>query len=284
MKMLATMAGGLLALQLGSAQAAGTLDWQEGPALKLEEAPLAVRVDAEGQKIYVMGDGGNILVYSQGGELQGKIPAGSGTDGFELLPGGDRLLLKNSRAKTLKVVELSFVQEFDLSASPTLGPADAPVSVVVFDDFQCPYCARLAPQLKQLLTSYPEKVKVVFKNFPLRSHPFARSAAIAALAAHRQGRFWDYHDLLFANYNQLDDGKFQQFAQQLQLDLERFEQDRQDPELWALITRDTGEGVEGGVRGTPTVFVNGRLLKNKSPEGFAEAIEGALGRGGRKMK
>ncbi len=282
MKRFASMVGVTLALLVANGSGAAELDWQEGPSLKLEEAPLAVRVDAEGQKIYVLGDGGHILVYSQAGDLLGKIPAGSGTDGFELLPDGDRLLLKNSRAKTIKVVDLTFVRTFEMAGSPVLGTSGAPVSVVVFDDFQCPYCARLAPQLKQVQADYPDQVKVVFKNFPLRSHPFARTAAIAAMAAHRQGKFWEYHDLVFANYNQLDDGKFRQFAEELKLDLERFEKDREDPETWSVVNRDAREGIDAGVRGTPTVFVNGRLLKNKNPEGFAAAIDEALGRAGAK--
>jgi len=132
------------------------------------------------------------------------------------------------------------------------------------------------PVLEQVLEKYPESVKIVFKNFPLRNHKFAMQAAIAALAAEKQGKFWEFHDLLFKNYNRLSEQKFKEIAQQLNLDLEKFEKDRKDPGIRAMIDRDVSEGREAGVRGTPTVFINGRILQNRSMTGFQELIEKAL--------
>jgi protein-disulfide isomerase len=132
------------------------------------------------------------------------------------------------------------------------------------------------PVLEQVLEKYPNQVKLVFKNFPLRNHKFAMEAAIAALAAKKQGKFWEFHDLLFKNYNRLNEQKVKDIAQQLNLDMEKFEKDRKDPQLMALITRDLTEGSRAGVRGTPTIFINGRLLRNRSMAGFQELIEKAL--------
>ena len=129
------------------------------------------------------------------------------------------------------------------------------------------------PVLEQVLEKNPDKVKLVFKNFPLRNHKFAMQAATAALAAEKQGKFWEFHDLLFKDYNRLNEQKVKEIAQKLKLDMERFEKDRKDPRIRALINRDVSEGNRAGVRGSPTIFVNGRLLRNRSPAGFQELIE-----------
>jgi len=129
------------------------------------------------------------------------------------------------------------------------------------------------PLLEQVLEKNPKDVKLVYKNFPLRNHKFARPAAIAALAAGKQGKFWEFHDLLFKDYNRLNEQKFQEIARELNLDMEQFEKDQKDPEILALISRDMSEGSQAGVRGTPTLFVNGRLLRNRSLAGFQDMID-----------
>ncbi len=132
------------------------------------------------------------------------------------------------------------------------------------------------PVLEQVLEKNPDKVKLVFKNFPLRNHKFAMQAATAALAAEKQGKFWEFHDLLFKDYNRLNEQKVKEIAQKLKLDMQQFEKDRKDPGIRTLINRDVSEGSRAGVRGTPTIFVNGRLLRNRSMAGFQELIEKAL--------
>ena len=122
-------------------------------------------------------------------------------------------------------------------------------------------------------------MKLVFKNFPLRNHKFAWPAAIAALAANKQGKFWELHDQLYENYNRLNDQKIRESAQQVGLDMEKFDKDMKDPKLKAIVERDFQEGARAGVRGIPTIFVNGRQLKNRSFQGFQAAIEKELARG-----
>jgi protein-disulfide isomerase len=121
-------------------------------------------------------------------------------------------------------------------------------------------------------------MKLVFKNFPLRNHKFAWPAAIAALAANKQGKFWELHDQLYENYNRLSDQKIREIAQQVGLDMEKFDKDMKAPELKAIVERDFQEGARIGVRGIPTIFVNGRQLKNRSFQGFQAAIEKELAR------
>ena len=132
------------------------------------------------------------------------------------------------------------------------------------------------PILEQVLDEYPTDVKVAFKNFPLRSHKFALPAATAALAAGSQGKFWEYHDLLFENYNRLSNQKIQDIAKLLNLDLMEFEKKRKDPEIQKRIRQDFLDGRRAGVSGTPAVFINGRRLKNRSFKGFQAAIEKEL--------
>ena len=127
-----------------------------------------------------------------------------------------------------------------------------------------------------MLEKYPQDVKLVHKNFPLRNHKFAVNAAKAALAAHRQGRFWDYHHKLFENYKKLNDTKFQALATDLGLDLERFNKDMNDPSIQRLIYRDLKEGRNAGIRGIPAVFINGKLLKNTSGPVFQRIIDAEL--------
>ena len=132
------------------------------------------------------------------------------------------------------------------------------------------------PVFGQVLEKYPGKVKVVFKNFPLRSHRFAVKAAAAALAAGSQGKFWEFHDLLFENYNQINDQKIRDIALSLNLDQVEFEKKMNDPEIQKKIRQDFEDGRQAGVNSTPTVFINGRLLKNRSLEGFGELIDKEL--------
>jgi protein-disulfide isomerase len=128
-----------------------------------------------------------------------------------------------------------------------------------------------------VLEQYPNDVKLVFKNFPLtRIHKFAMDAAVSALAAHQQGKFWEYHTELFKNYNNLSDEKFAEIAQALALNMEEFNKDRQNPALAAMVQRDLKDGVEAGVRGTPSIFINGRLLEQRSLAGFQQVIEEEL--------
>ncbi len=132
------------------------------------------------------------------------------------------------------------------------------------------------PLLEQVLERYPKEVKLVYKSFPLNNHKFARKAAAAALAAGNQGRFWEFHNLLFENYNRINDEKITEIALQLDLDMERLLADARSPAVINSIDRDLLEGRNIGVRGTPAVFINGRLLNNRSLQGFAQMIDTEL--------
>ena len=137
------------------------------------------------------------------------------------------------------------------------------------------------PLLEQVLEKYPGKVKLVFKNFPLRNHAQAKPAAIAALAAGKQGKFWEYHDKVFENYKGLNSGSYEKFARDLGLDMEKFAADRKSQDLAGLVNADLQEGSRAGVRGTPSIFINGRKMGQRSLEGFSAVIDRELGKAGR---
>jgi len=132
-----------------------------------------------------------------------------------------------------------------------------------------------------LLEKYPNQVKLVFKNYPLKSHKYARKAAAAALAAHAQGRFWDFHDALFASYNKLNDVSVQEIQVRLELDKSTFDVQRESPQVMDQIKRDIQWAREAGVRGTPSVFINGRSQRSRSLESFSAAVEAELRRLGK---
>ncbi len=142
------------------------------------------------------------------------------------------------------------------------GPADAPVTIMTFSDYQCPYCIRSEPVLAEVLSRYPEDVRLIHRHFPLDSiHPQARPAAEAAMCADEQGRFWDFHDAIFARSGRLEAGSFAEIGRELELDLEALGQCMGERRYQEFVQSDFEAGEEAGVTGTPAFFVNGIALK-----------------------
>jgi protein-disulfide isomerase len=144
------------------------------------------------------------------------------------------------------------------AGSPFAGPKDAPVTLIEFSDFQCPYCYKAADQLREVLKAFPTQVKLVFRQFPLETHSQAALAAAAAIAAHRQGKFWPLHDLMFANRQDLSRDAITKMAVKVGLDMKRFDADWPSKETLNAVMRDMQDGEKAGVEGTPTVFINGK--------------------------
>jgi len=132
------------------------------------------------------------------------------------------------------------------------------------------------PQLEQVLKNNPEKVKLVFKNFPLRNHQYAASAARAALAADAQGKFWEFHDRLFADFNSINDQKIKDIARELGYQTAEFEKQMADPGILSRIRQDVQDGTAAGVQGTPTVFINGKQLRSRTLKEFQDLIDKEL--------
>ena len=169
------------------------------------------------------------------------------------------------------------VYNIPLTNAPARGGEFGKVTVVEFADYQCPFCGQAEGLLKQVLEAYPKDVRLVYKQFPLTTiHPQAMAAAKAAVAAGRQGKYWEMHDLLFENQRQLSPEKYTEFAEKLALDVAQFQKDMESPEVLAQINRDLQDGKAADVSGTPTLFVNGKRLVNRSFDGFKQMIDASL--------
>lgn len=242
----------------------------------LGKAPLDIAQSVSDGRLFVLLEGGTVQILSPNGQVQERFQADKEVTMLEVSPDGRRLYLGNPARNELQFIELANVYDLPVNDSATKGPDDAPVTVVLFDDFQCPYCARLVPTIEQVMQAYPNQVRVVFKHFPLSMHKFAKQAAVASIAARKQGKFWPLHDQLFANYNKLNEEKIRELAQSVGLDMKRFDEDIQDPALQREVEADMQLGSRSGVRGTPAVYINGSQLNDRSLQGFRKAIDAAL--------
>jgi protein-disulfide isomerase len=149
------------------------------------------------------------------------------------------------------------------SGAPSIGPPNPQITLVEFSDFQCPYCVAAFPEIKAILKAYPANVKLIFKEFPLEIHSQADLAAAAAIAAHKQGKFWAMHDAMFAHHDDLSRKVILALAKENGLDLDRFETDIDSTEVRETVVRDVQDGDRVGVSGTPTVFVNGQRYNGR---------------------
>ncbi len=168
------------------------------------------------------------------------------------------------------------VHDIPIAGAPSRGPAEAPVTIVEFSDFQCPFCAHSLPVLRQLLESHPSEVQLVYKHFPLTSHVYARDAALAALAAQAQAKFWPMHDRLFANRSNLERKSLLRMAAEERLDMRRFRRDLESAAHALRVDADIRDGRAAGLSGTPTFYINGRKLQRNSLAAFRQAIEETL--------
>lgn len=161
--------------------------------------------------------------------------------------------------------------------APARGPSDAPITIVEYSDFQCPFCGRAAPTMDQLMKDFDGKVRWVFKHFPLPIHPDAPLAHQVALAADEQGKFWEMHDLIFANQRKIKRDDLLEHARSLGLDVGRIEKEVDAGKFKPMMEADLQEGQRLGVRATPTFFINGRRVVGAVPiEAFKQVINEEL--------
>lgn len=170
-------------------------------------------------------------------------------------------------------------------AAPAKGGKAPKVTMVMWSDFQCPFCSRVEPTIKQILDTYKDDVKVVWKNQPLSFHPHAMPAAKAAMAAHKQGKFWQMHDLMFQNQQQLGDAQYETWAKQIGLDIAKWKKDMGSPEIEAAVKKDAAYGAQVGADGTPTFFVNGKLISGALPfDSFKAVIDEQIAKANAELK
>lgn len=186
---------------------------------------------------------------------------------------------------SLDQVHRAYGQRFDPSSakaipiddSPTKGPDEAPVTIIELADFECPHCAGAVPILDAVLAAHPGNVRLVFKSYTLQFHTRGEPAARAAFAAGAQGKFWEMEHLLFERQQHLEDADLERYAQMLKLDLAQWKADMESAAVKDRIARDHKLGEDLKVRGTPTIYVNGRELDIEQDESLEERVASELG-------
>jgi protein-disulfide isomerase len=170
--------------------------------------------------------------------------------------------------------------QVDPGDSPRYGNAEAAIEIIEFSDFQCPYCIRGASTLEEVKEKYGDQITVVFRHFPLSFHQNAHKAAQASECANEQGKFWEYHDMLFANQAALTEPDLVRYATDLEADMTAFNECLTSGRHAATVDQDMKEGEVAGMTGTPGFFINGRFLNGAQPiEAFVEIIDAELARG-----
>ena len=187
------------------------------------------------------------------------------------------LFFKSLRSNAKVVTYLKpppvFRAELSLAGEPFKGSEKAPVTIVKFEDFQCPFCKQIQPTVNALLSRYDGKVRLVHKDLPLESlHPQARQAAEAARCAHEQGKFWEYHDKLYANSPKASADDLKSYAKDVGLKADSFDRCVASGKHTEVVQRDLNEGAQLGLTGTPTFFINGREISGNQPSEAFEAI------------
>jgi protein-disulfide isomerase len=245
-------------------------------SLPIEEKPLDVAVSLDGTKAYVLGEK-NIFIFNiPNYELVNRIPITGNFSHLTLSPDGSSLYLTDSVAKQVTIMQVSEIFNIEIGQSPIIGNKNAPVHVIAFLDYQCPYCANIYPSLQQLVEKYPEKANLIIKHFPLRMHPYAEKAALACLAAEKQNKYKEVSEIYFKNFKNLNDETIKTLAQQVGVNIDKFNKDREDESLKKIINEDMNLSRKIGIRGVPAVFINGKAVKNRSIEALSQMVEQEL--------
>ncbi len=255
---------------------AGDVDWRINKTLKLADTPIDVAVSSNGKQTFVLTDAGQIIIYDAVGNPSGTIDIGGYIDKIMPGPNENSLLVFSKQRKVAQVVSFVIKMQIDTDGSPFRGNPEAPVEMILFSDFQCPYCARIAPILDDIVAFNGDDIKLVFKNFPLNSHKLAFAAAKAAMAANDTGKFWQFHDQLQSQYNTMTEQSILEIAQSIGFELDAFQSKMADQALANMILQDMQDGVKAGVKGVPALFINGKLNNGRTFDAIQLSIEQEL--------
>lgn len=210
-------------------------------------------------------------------EITDKLKEFSDDEREKLESALQKRLFQKYNAKFLIKEIAPVAQNISVDDDPSQGTVNAPVTVVMFSDFQCPACSAAHPVLKRVISEYAGKIRFVERDFPLTQiHENAFRAALAANAANAQGKFFEYIELLYNNQNALDNASLKEFAAKIGLDRKRFDADLDGEKFAAEVRKDIEDGKRYGISGTPTIFVNGVKVRQLSAKSFRDAIEKAL--------
>ena len=259
----------------------GALNWTVQANWSLPAKPLDLVHSLDNKKVFILTADSKVHIFAADGRKLGEMPVEADTVAIDIAPRGEMLYLINGRTNSFTAMDIGFSQQIDITGAPVRGKADAPVTLVVFSDFECPWCAKLEPLLAQLLAANADTVRVVFKHLPLPMHPQAEPAALAAIAAQRQGKFWEMHDALFA-VQQWTPAAVTETATRIKLDMTRFQADLNSQETRMQLAKDKADAQAAEVAATPSVFVNGRPVRERSLPALQAMVNEALAAQGAK--
>ncbi|MGA1790436.1 MAG: thioredoxin domain-containing protein [bacterium] len=252
------------------------VEWEVLRQINLNDIPIDTAISLDGTTAYILCDK-NILIYSiQDNQITDTIPLTGKFTQIAFFEEGERLFLTDRESKRLSIIQLSTIYNIEAGQSPIIGDKDAPVSVVAFFDYQCPYCARIYPVLEELLEKYPKDVNLIIKHFPLRMHHFAEHASLAALASSKQNKYERITRNFFDNYKDLNEENIKKYMEEAGLDMKKLDTDFNDPSLKNILNQDLNLGTRLKVRGVPTLFINGRPVKYRSLNALSNMVETEL--------
>jgi len=173
------------------------------------------------------------------------------------------------------VISVADTHVVNFANDPAIGPLNAPITIVAFEDFQCPYCEAAFPAVKALLNKHGDKVRFIYRDFPISAlHPDAQLAAEAGACANEQGQFWPYHDRLYQNQDHLSVDDLKRYATELNLEVDLFNDCLDTGKYSSEVQEDLQDGIDAGVTGTPTFFINGNVVSGViNEQGFDQIVE-----------
>jgi len=260
---------------------AGDLNWSVQASWPIPAKPVDIAQSLDNKKVFILAADAKVYIFSPDGRQLGALPVDPGVTAIDIAARGEMLYLVNGKANTYSAIDVSFNQKIDIIGAPVRGKADAPVTLVLFSDFECPWCGKLEPVLAELLAQNQDKLRIVFKHLPLPMHPNAEPAALAAIAAQKQGKFWEMHDALFQTANWTPN-TVDETAVRIGLDMNKFRADLASPEVEAQLAKDRNDAVAADVNATPSMFINSRPVKDRSLQNLQKMVTEALAAGGAK--
>ena len=269
------------ALAATDSNSAGNLNWSVEVSWSIPTKPVDMAQSLDNKRVFILGDDANVYIFSPNGRQLGVMPVDPGVNAIDISARGDILFLSNARTKTYSALDISFNQNLDITGAPVRGKIDAPVTLVLFSDFECPWCGRLEPALAELLAQNQDKLRIVFKHMPLAMHQYAESAALASIAAQRQGKFWEMHDALF-QLKEWSDTVVEETAQKIGLNMEKFHADLTSPETQAQLAKDTTDAQAADITATPSLFINSKPVRDRSLEAMQKMVTEAFAAAGAK--
>ena len=260
---------------------AGDLNWSVQASWPIPAKPVDIAQSLDNKKVFILGADSKVYIFTPDGKQLGALPVDSGVNAIDIAARGEMLYLVNDKTKTYTAIDVSFNQKIDINGAPVRGAENAPVTLVLFSDFECPWCGKLEPTLAELLTKNPDKLRIVFKHLPLPMHQQAEPAALAAIAAQKQGKFWEMHDALFQTTNWTPT-VIDETAQRVGLNMAQYKADVSGPEVQTQLAKDKADAQAADVVATPSMFVNGRPARDRSLPTLQKMVDEALAAGGAK--